>query len=154
MTGHLEWLLYSAIRPTGYVCATRTKNGRACHMMLNDEAKALLASLPRVEDSPGVFPGTNPSTHLEEHRKCQDMLTKEAGIELIRIHDLRHSFASLCAQSSASLFLIKQLLNHAEMVTTQRYAHLTTENLRQASQSVSAAISQALTANEQQAEKA
>ena len=122
--------------------------------MLNDEAKALLVNLPRVDGSPWVFPGRDPSKNLVDPRKCLDMLTDEAGIERIRIHDLRHSFASLCAQSGASLFQIKQLLNHADMVTTQRYVHLTTDNLREASQSVSSVITQALKANEDEAANA
>ena len=125
-----------------------TKSGRAHHVPLNHEAKALLANLPRENGSPWVFPGRDPAKHVIDPRKCLDSLTDEAGIERIRIHDLRHSFASLCAQSGASLYLIKQLLNHADMVTTQRYAHLTSENLREASQSVSLVISNALKANE------
>lgn len=125
-----------------------TKSGRAHHVPLNVEAKALLEKLPKKIGSPWVFPGRDPSKHIIDPRKCLDALTDEAGIERIRIHDLRHSFASLCAQSGASLYLIKQLLNHADMVTTQRYAHLTSENLREASQSVSVVISNALRANE------
>lgn len=131
-----------------------TKNGRSHHVMLNHEAKALLVNLPRVDGSPWVFPGRDPSKNLVDPRKCLDMLTDEAGIGRIRIHDLRHSFASLCAQSGASLFQIKQLLNHADMVTTQRYVHLTTDNLREASQSVSSVITQALKDNEDEAANA
>jgi len=122
--------------------------------MLSDEAKALLVNLPRVDGSPWAFPGRDPSKNLLDPRTCLDMLTDEAVIERIRIHDLRHSFARLCAQSGASLFQIKQLLNHADMVTTQRYVHLTTDNLREASQSVSSVITQALKANEDEAANA
>ncbi|WP_260674849.1 tyrosine-type recombinase/integrase [Comamonas aquatica] len=131
-----------------------TKSGRSHHVPLNEEAKALLENLPKVEGSPWVFPGRDPAKHVIDPRKCLDSLMDEAGIERIRIHDLRHSFASLCAQSGASLYLIKQLLNHADMVTTQRYAHLTADNLREASQQVSAVISDALKANRQETAEA
>jgi len=126
----------------------KTKNGRTHHVMLNDLAKDLLEKLPRVQNSPWVFPGRDPSRHIVDPRKCLDALTDEAGIKRMPIHSLRHSFASLCAQSGASLYVIKQLLNHADIATTQRYAHLTSENLRDATQSVSAAVSLAIRANE------
>ena len=67
-----------------------------------------------------------------------------AGIERIRIHDLRHTFASLCAQSGHDLYLIKQALNHSDIQVTQRYAHLTSDNLRTAVQSVGNIVSQAI----------
>lgn len=121
-----------------------TKNGRAHHVMLSDEAKELLAKLPRVEGSPWVFPGRDPSKHVVDPRKCLDQLMDAAGIERIRIHDLRHTFASLCAQSGHDLYLIKQALNHSDIQVTQRYAHLTSDNLRTAVQSVGSIVSQAI----------
>lgn len=121
-----------------------TKNGRAHHVMLSDEAKALLVKLPRVEGSPWVFPGRDPSKHVVDPRKCLDQLMDAAGIERIRIHDLRHTFASLCAQSGHDLYLIKQALNHSDIQVTQRYAHLTSDNLRTAVQSVGNIVSQAI----------
>ncbi len=121
-----------------------TKNGRAHHVMLSDEAKELLKKLPRVEGSPWVFPGRDPSRHVVDPRKCLDQLMDAAGLERIRIHDLRHTFASLCAQSGHDLYLIKQALNHSDIQVTQRYAHLTSENLRTAVQSVGNIVSQAI----------
>ena len=121
-----------------------TKNGRVHHVMLSDEAKGLLASLPKVDGSPWVFPGRDPSKHVVDPRKCLDQLMDAAGIERIRIHDLRHTFASLCAQSGHDLYLIKQALNHSDIQVTQRYAHLTSDNLRTAVQSVGNIVSQAI----------
>lgn len=121
-----------------------TKNGRTHHVMLSDEAKELLAKLPREQGSPWVFPGRDPSKHVVDPRKCLDQLMDAAGIERIRIHDLRHTFASLCAQSGHDLYLIKQALNHSDIQVTQRYAHLTSENLRCAVQSVGSIVSQAI----------
>jgi len=62
----------------------------------------------------------------------------------LRVHDLRHSFASLCAQSGVPLLQIKSLLNHASLTTTQRYAHLTNNDLLLATQTVSNAVAKAL----------
>jgi site-specific recombinase XerD len=55
-----------------------------------------------------------------------------AGIEGVRIHDLRHSFASLAVSAGIPLHTIGQLLGHAHVATTQRYAHLTDGHLRDA----------------------
>lgn len=125
-----------------------TKNGRTHHVMLSDEAKELLEKLPKVEGSAWVFPGRDPSKHVVDPRKCLDQLMDAAGIERIRIHDLRHTFASLCAQSGHDLYLIKQALNHSDIQVTQRYAHLTSDNLRAAVQSVGNIVSQAMRASE------
>jgi site-specific recombinase XerD len=73
-----------------------------------------------------------------------NQLAVVAGIRALRVHDLRHSFASLCAQSGVPLLQIKSLLNHASLTTTQRYAHLTNNDLRIASQTVSDAVTNAL----------
>jgi integrase len=122
----------------------QTKNGKAHYVMLNDEAKLLLERLPRLSDCPWVFPGRNSNQPLVEVRRCLNQLTLAAGIPPLRVHDLRHSFASICAQSGASLLQIKGLLNHASTATTQRYVHLTTDDLRVASQKVSLAVNAAL----------
>ena len=121
-----------------------TKNGKSNHVVLNAEAKALLMTLPRVSD--WVFPGRDATKPLVEVRRCLIQLAKSAGIPALRVHDLRHSFASLCAQSGVPLLQIKSLLNHASLTTTQRYAHLTNNDLLIASQTVSDAVSNAVKA--------
>jgi integrase len=74
-----------------------TKNGKSNHVVLNAEAKALLLTLPKT--SQWVFPGRDCSKPLVEVRRCLNQLAVVAGIPALRVHDLRHSFASLCAQS-------------------------------------------------------
>ena len=118
-----------------------TKNGKAHHVVLNEEAKALLRAMPKVSD--WVFPGRDGSKPLVEVRRCLNQLALAAGIPALRVHDLRHSFASLCAQSGVPLLQIKSLLNHASLTTTQRYAHLTHNDLQVASQTVSDVIAKA-----------
>ncbi len=55
---------------------------------------------------------------------------KRAGLEDLRIHDLRHTFASVAAASGASLPIIGKLLGHAQSTTTERYAHLAADPVR------------------------
>jgi integrase len=119
-----------------------TKNGKSHTVILNDEAKALLSELPKT--SIWVFPSRDLRKPLVEIRRCLNQLATDAGIPPLRVHDLRHSFASLCAQSGVPLLQIKSLLNHASLTTTQRYAHLTNNDLLIASQTVSNAVAKAL----------
>src|SRR4029078_6860981 len=57
-------------------------------------------------------------------RKLWARVTKKAGLEDVRIHDLRHTFASMLASSGASLTLVGSLLGHTKASTTPRYAHI------------------------------
>ncbi len=63
-------------------------------------------------------------------------IRKRAGLEDVRIHDLRHTFASLAARSGGSLPRIGALLGHTQTQTTQRYAHLIVDDLRQLAETV------------------
>ena len=61
-----------------------------------------------------------------------DMARKRAGLDYLRIHDLRHSFASFLVNAGRSLYEVQELLGHADSRTTTRYAHLSRERLQEA----------------------
>ncbi len=61
-----------------------------------------------------------------------DKARKSAGLTNLRIHDLRHSFASFLVNAGRSLYEVQQLLGHADIKTTSRYAHLSNERLQEA----------------------
>jgi len=88
--------------------------------------------MKRVESSPHVFPGKLPSESLRSIRKPWEHLCKAAHLENVRLHDLRHSFASVGAASGLSLPMIGALLGHSQPNTTARYAHLAASPLHQA----------------------
>jgi integrase len=90
-----------------------------------------------------VFPGTGSSGHRIELKKDWRQLCKSAQITGLRIHDLRHSYASQLVSGGASLPLIGALLGHASPSTTQRYAHLHTDPMREATERVGAVITAA-----------
>jgi integrase len=87
-----------------------------------------------------VFPGDGKTGHVVEIKKGWASLCKAAGIKGLRIHDLRHSFASQLASGGASLPLIGALLGHSNPVTTHRYAHLFADPQRAAVEKVGAII--------------
>jgi hypothetical protein len=80
--------------------------------------------------NPWLFPGDTPGQPVKEIRRFWIGIQKEAKLPDVRIHDLRHTFASLLVSGGASLEMIGKLLGHSQMQTTQRYAHLMDSPLR------------------------
>lgn len=92
----------------------------------------VLRALPRVEGNPHVIVGGKPGAALVNLKDPWGALREMAGIEGVRIHDLRHSFASVAAAGGLSLPIIGAILGHSQSSTTQRYAHLADDPLRAA----------------------
>lgn len=111
---------------------------------LNAAAVQVLRNLPRVQGNPFVIVGKRHGTHLINLQKPWDDIRVLAGIPDVRIHDLRHSFASVAAANGASLPMIGKLLGHADTQTTARYAHLADDPLRQVNQQVGDVIAEAM----------
>ncbi len=128
-----------------------TKNGRSRSVHLNGKAKEVLEELaerrndePRTRESDYVFPsrqGTRKG-HLFDLRKPFEKACQLAEIENFRVHDMRHTFASVAVMAGASLFDVQKLLGHQDIAMTQRYAHLSEEGLKRATESVSTLFSQ------------
>lgn len=113
-----------------------TKTGRS-QRRLGPPAVALLASLPRLNGSPYVFPGQVPGRPLREIKRVWTAARHAAGLDEVRLHDLRHSFASFAVGGGLSLYLTGQLLGHKQAATTQRYAHFADDVLKAAADDVS-----------------
>ncbi|WP_375569790.1 tyrosine-type recombinase/integrase [Seohaeicola saemankumensis] len=112
--------------------ASTTKQRRVHRVPISDEAAAIVRQrrIAVVKGSPWLFPGDVPGQPVQEIRRFWARIQKEIGIEDVRIHDLRHTFASLLVSGGASLEMIGKLLGHSQMQTTQRYAHLMDSPLR------------------------
>jgi len=111
---------------------------------LNAPAAVLLAGLPHLVDNSFVLPGERPGAHLVNVEKTWRRVRQAAGLDDVRLHDLRHSYASVGASAGFSLPLIGALLGHAKMQTTERYAHLGNSPIRQAGEAIGARIAAAL----------
>jgi integrase len=122
-----------------------TKQKEHHQVPLSAPALQLLADIRKRQRprSPFVFPGSGTTGHLVEIKKGWAAACKAAGIEGLRIHDLRHSYASQLVSGGASLPLIGALLGHSNPTTTARYAHLFRDPLRAATEKVGAVITAA-----------
>ena len=99
---------------------------------LSPPAVELLQNIPREKDHPYVIAGKNKHSHLINLQKPWRRIRKKAGLEDVRIHDLRHTFASVAAAKGLSLPVIGALLGHSQTQTTARYAHLVGQPLLEA----------------------
>ena len=120
-----------------------SKTGRK-EVFLSLAAREVLTTLPRVEGNPFVIVGANPGSHMVNVKDSWGAIRREAGLGDVRIHDLRHTFASLGIRAGMSLPLIGKLLGHASVQTTARYAHLASDPLQTAVNSISAGIDAAI----------
>lgn len=118
----------------------------AKEVYLSSSAVDLLAALPRQAGTNYVFPGRSPGTHLTDLAGFWERLKESAGLEGLRLHDLRHSFASVGVSRGSSLPILGKLLGHRDVSTTQRYAHLADQPVRRAVEDIGLAIDAAMKA--------
>ncbi len=126
---HVNWEKRTLLVP-------RAKSGRPRSIHLNSAALDLLRAIARTDGNPFIFPSpvTNrpsPSLHFPWWR-----IRERAGLLDVRLHDLRHSFASFLVNQGVSLYVVQGLLGHTQARTTQRYAHLANETLADAAEVV------------------
>ena len=114
-----------------------SKSGKPRHIPLSDEAVAVIRSIPRVPGCPWLFPGHAPGKPLSDIYVFWNKLRRELGLADVRIHDLRHTFASFLVNAGHSLYEVQKLLGHSDPRTTMRYAHLGQASLVAAAQTVS-----------------
>ncbi len=107
----------------------------------------ILEKLPRSINSTYIIPGRVRGKPMVNLRKPWMRIIARAGIEHIRLHDLRHSFASFAVGQGATLALIGGQLGHNSIATTQRYAHLANDPIKQMTEKTANSISQALSNN-------
>lgn len=109
----------------GFARLPDSKTG-ARTLTLPDPALKILRQVQHdhPQSSPFVFPGKKKDSWFTGIQKPWQRLRREAGLEDVRIHDLRHSFASMAVANGESLYLVGHVLGHRRAITTQRYAHV------------------------------
>jgi integrase len=127
----------------GILFLPNSKTGQKS-LYLNPPALEVLAGLPRLEGNPYIIPGMKAGAPRADLKKPWASVTRAAKLNGVRIHDLRHSFASIGAGASLGLPIIGKLLGHTQAATTHRYAHLDADPMRRAAETIGATISAAL----------
>ncbi len=136
---HLKWEHIDFGR--GLLLLPDSKTGRKT-IVLNAPALAVLTELPRI--GAFVIAGDVPGKPRADLHRPWKLIAKRVGLESVRIHDLRHTYASFGAGSGLGLPIIGKLLGHREAATTQRYAHLDSDPLRRAANEIGGQIARAL----------
>lgn len=113
-------------------------------IFLSAPALQVLAELPRLAKNPYVIAGNRHGANLVNIRKPWARIRKKANLEDVRLHDLRHSFASFGVASGHSLPIIGKLLGHTNVTTTERYAHLAADPIRLANEDIGKTIAAAM----------
>ena len=122
---HVDW-------DQGTLFIGLTKNGEPLLAPLSDAALARLRMIPRIAGNPYIICGQKPGKHLSYLHATFKRVKKRAGIENLRIHDLRRTVGSWLAQAGVSLHLIGDVLNHLNTSTTAGYAYFQTQDRRKA----------------------
>ncbi|NNM56302.1 site-specific integrase [Acidocella sp.] len=107
-------------------------------------ALEILQSLERVAGNPFAIIGQKSGTHLVNLEKQWYGIRKAAGLDDVRIHDLRHAFASVGASSGEGLHMIGKLLGHSQAATTARYAHLQSDPMKMAAAGIAGKLEAAM----------
>lgn len=136
---HMKWEDIDFER--GLLVLPESKTGKR-FVVLNGPAVEILKSLERI--SPYVIASDNPDKPRHDLKRPWDRITKHAKLEGLRLHDLRHSFASVGAAGGMSLPIVGKLLGHTQAQTTARYAHLDNDPLKRASEQIADTIAAAL----------
>lgn len=107
-------------------------------------ALEVLAALPRLADNPYVITGARAGAALVNLEKPWRAIRAAAGLDGVRLHDLRHAFASVAAASGLGLPIIGKMLGHTQAATTHRYAHLASDPVKAAAAMVAGKIAAAM----------
>ena len=121
-----------------------TKLGRARHVPLSDGAISVLQSVPRIGGCAWVFANPKTQKPYVTVQGSWDTSRRAAGLADLRMHDLRHSFASFLVNAGRTLYEVQHLLGHTQIKTTQRYSHLSQHTLLDASNAATRALAASL----------
>ena len=132
-----KWLQVDRGNGVWRIPASNSKSKRTRSVPLNDSALWVLEQAKMLCDSDYIF--ANPATGkpFVTITRVWYRIRKQVGISHLRIHDLRHSFASLLVSGGRSLYEVQQILGHSDPKVTMRYAHLSTKALQAAASSAS-----------------
>jgi integrase len=127
----------------GILFLADSKTGRK-PIYLSTAAQDIIARIPRIEGNPYLIAGTKAGQPRTDLKKPWAAVKRTAKLDGVRLHDLRHTFASLGAGAALGLPIIGKLLGHSQPSTTARYAHLDADPLKKAVDQIGDTITKAM----------
>lgn len=146
--GEIQTLKWEYVQPP-YLVLPDSKTG-ARRIPVSEDVQAVLSRIERIDGNPYVLVGKNEGQFLAEIRHPWKRIQKRAGLDAVRLHDLRHTYASNALANGVPLEVVGKLLGHTQYQTTLRYAHLADGHLREAAAHVAHGIGGALTRHQPQ----
>lgn len=140
--GEIQTLKWEYITPDGMELPD-TKTG-ARRIPLPTAARSVLSALPRFADNPYIIAGKVTGRHATDFQHPWRRIREKAGLANVRIHDLRHTYASNAVSSGMPIQMVGRLLGHTQLQTTMRYAHLADDPVRRAAEANAERLSFAL----------
>ena len=141
---HLEWSHVDTER--GLLHLPDSKTG-AKSIVLARPALDIIAAIPRLDGCRFVIAGSDTQKPRSDLKRPWALVTRTAGLSGVRLHDLRHTYASHGAAAGMGLTIVGKLLGHADVKTTSRYSHFDADPLRVAADRVGAGLALALSGN-------
>jgi integrase len=135
------WDQFDLTAATWVKPSAHTKQKKLHRVPLSAPTRQLLADMQAKAEGPALFPGRRGNERQMDLKRFWASVCKAAQLTSVRMHDLRHTYASYLASSGLSLPVIGALLGHSSPTTTQRYAHLLDEPLRVAAERVGTIVS-------------
>ena len=135
------------------VPAARSKSKKPRHIPLSEPALELLRSLPREEGIPWVFFNSKTKKPPVSMFNSWNSIRRKVGLAEVRLHDLRHSYASFLVNAGRSLYEVQKLLGHYDPKVTMRYAHLSSDAMLEAANVVGRVVTMELSKNQAKAEE-
>ena len=142
--GEIMNLKWGHVDIAGKALRLRDSKTGAKVVHLGQPAGEVLEKIERIEGNPWVIVGTKPGARLTDLQPFWQRVRARAGLKDVRIHDLRHTFASTAVASGQGLPMIGKLLGHTQVQTTARYAHLAADPIRDAADQVASNIAASL----------
>jgi integrase len=141
---HAKWSYVDFER--GLLNLPDSKTGRKT-IFLSAPSLAILAGLPRLEGNDHIFVGTKDGSPRADLKRPWEAICKAAGLDGVRLHDLRHSFASIGAGSGMGLQIVGKLLGHSSPAMTAKYSHFDNDPMRRAVDTIGASLVAAMGKN-------
>ncbi|WP_377509676.1 tyrosine-type recombinase/integrase [Octadecabacter sp. R77987] len=128
--GEIQKLRWDYVTPT-HLELPDSKTGRR-RIPLPREARAMIETLERREGNPFVILGERGEGYYNDLQKPWRRVRERAGLEDVRLHDLRHTYASVAVMNGIDPFTLKEILGHKNLTTTLRYVHLSDDAVQKA----------------------